>query len=60
MIIYYNEMLTLWHELDPSNNYEWDCPSDSVRYMKWMEKDKVYVFLVGLNRLGEGKRVNSN
>ena len=60
VMIYYNEMLTLWQELDLCYDDEWDCPSDSVRYMKWMEYDRVYVLLAGLNqRLGQGERLNS-
>ena len=47
---YYNEMVTLWRELDLCYEEEWDCPTDSVRHKKREEHDRVYVFLVGLNQ----------
>ncbi|KAK3007413.1 hypothetical protein RJ639_014792 [Escallonia herrerae] len=47
--IYYNEIVSLWQELDQCYNDEWDCPSDSVNVMKMEECDRVYLFLAGLN-----------
>ncbi|KAK3030877.1 hypothetical protein RJ639_037227 [Escallonia herrerae] len=32
--VYYNEIVSLWQELDQCYNDEWDCPSDSVKVMK--------------------------
>ena len=46
---YYNQMVTLWQELDLCYEDEWDCPNDSVRHKKREENDRVYVFLAGLN-----------
>ncbi|RVW18846.1 Retrovirus-related Pol polyprotein from transposon RE1 [Vitis vinifera] len=46
---YYNQMVTLWQELDLCYEDEWDCPNDSVRHKKKEENDRVYVFLAGLN-----------
>ncbi|KAH9722152.1 retrovirus-related pol polyprotein from transposon RE1 [Citrus sinensis] len=37
-------------ELDLCYDEQWDCSSDSVRYKKMLENDRVYVFLAGLNR----------
>ncbi|XP_035549022.1 uncharacterized protein LOC118349258 [Juglans regia] len=31
---YYNQMVTLWQELDLCYEDEWDCPNDSVRHRK--------------------------
>ncbi|RVW79601.1 hypothetical protein CK203_049978 [Vitis vinifera] len=45
---YYNQMVTLWQELDLCYEDEWDCPNDSVRHKKREENDRVYVFLAGL------------
>ncbi|XP_024038874.1 uncharacterized protein LOC127898956 [Citrus sinensis] len=47
---YYNELLILWQKLDLCYDEQWDCSSDSVRYKKMLENDRVYVFLAGLNR----------
>ena len=48
--MYYNEMVTLWQELDQCYEEKWDSPIDSMQYMKRKEDDRVYIFLVGLNR----------
>ena len=47
---YYNELVTLWQELDLCYEDEWDCQKDSVRHKKKEENDRVYVFLAGLNQ----------
>lgn len=39
-----------WQELDLCYDEEGDCIKDSVRYMKKMKNDKVYMFLAGLNK----------
>lgn len=46
----YNEMVTLWQELNQCYEEEWGSPTDSMQYMKSKEDDKLYLFLVGLNR----------
>ncbi|XP_075088312.1 uncharacterized protein LOC142170326 [Nicotiana tabacum] len=48
--IYYNEMVSLWQELDQCYNDEWECPMDSVKAMKKEENERVYLFLAGLNQ----------
>ncbi|KAK3000202.1 hypothetical protein RJ639_023485 [Escallonia herrerae] len=48
--VYYNEIVSLWQELDQCYNDEWDCLSDSVKVMNKEECDRVYPFLAGLNR----------
>lgn len=40
---FFNEMMSLWQELDLCYNDEWDCPS--VRYMKKEENGQVYLFI---------------
>ena len=50
MTKYYNEMLILWHELDLCYEEEWKNPRDNARYMKRVENDRVFVFLMGLNK----------
>lgn len=44
------EMTSLWQELDLSNEEDWECSKDSEKYKKRLENDRVYEFLVGLNR----------
>ena len=43
-------MVTLWQELNQCYEEEWGSPTDSMQYMKSKEDDKLYLFLVGLNR----------
>ncbi|KAI5422143.1 hypothetical protein KIW84_045559 [Lathyrus oleraceus] len=69
---YYNEILTLWQDLDLCYDDNWRCTKDSVLYFKRQENDRVFMFLVGLNKdldevgglalaiknLDEGKRLD--
>ena len=56
---YYNAMKGLWQELDLCFEEEWDCPTNSVRHMKRVENDGVFVFLESLNKnLDKVKRQN--
>ena len=47
---YYTKMLGLWQDLDLNCEEEWECMSDSVRFKKKMENEKVFKFLAGMNR----------
>ncbi|XP_057971056.1 uncharacterized protein LOC131159875 [Malania oleifera] len=47
---YYIKMLGLWQKLDLSCEEEWECTGDSVRFKKKMENERVFEFLLGLNR----------
>ena len=47
---YYNEMMTLWQELDLFEEETWENPNDSARYKKKIERGRVFVFLAGLNK----------
>ncbi|RVW23851.1 Retrovirus-related Pol polyprotein from transposon RE1 [Vitis vinifera] len=47
---YYTKMLGSWQDLDLSCEEEWECTGDSVRFKKKMENERVFEFLVGLNR----------
>lgn len=46
----FNNLKTLWHELDLVSDVEWRCPTESVKYQQMLEKDRVIDFLAGLNR----------
>ncbi|KAK5785059.1 hypothetical protein PVK06_039604 [Gossypium arboreum] len=48
--LYYNEMMSLWQELDQCYNDEWECPGDGVKAMKKEENERAYLFLAGLNK----------
>ncbi|KAI5430515.1 hypothetical protein KIW84_034918 [Lathyrus oleraceus] len=48
--VYYNELLTLWQELDLCYDDNWRCTEDSVLFLKRQENDRVFMFLVGLNK----------
>ncbi|XP_022883696.1 uncharacterized protein LOC111400518 [Olea europaea var. sylvestris] len=47
---YYNELVTLWQELDQCYDDVWENPNEAARHMKREENDRVYMFLGGLNR----------
>ena len=47
--VYYDEMVTLWQELDQCYEDVWENPNDYVRFMKWEESDRVYMLLAGVN-----------
>ena len=47
---YYTDMLGLWQDLDLNCEEEWECTGDNVRFKKKMENERVFEFLVGLNR----------
>ena len=50
MTKYYNILKGLWQELDLFYGFEWVCATDSACFKKMMEKDRVFEFLVGLNK----------
>ncbi|KAI5434139.1 hypothetical protein KIW84_021124 [Lathyrus oleraceus] len=47
---YYNELLTLWQELDLCYDDNWRCTEDSVLFLKRQENDRVFMFLARLNK----------
>ena len=46
--IYYNEMVTLWQELDQCYDDVWENANDLARFKKREENDRVYMFLAGV------------
>ncbi|PON38651.1 hypothetical protein PanWU01x14_311070, partial [Parasponia andersonii] len=44
------EMMMLWQELDMFEEEEWKSVNDSIRYKKKVERSRVFIFLVGLNK----------
>ena len=38
VIVYYNEMVTLWQEQDQCYDDEWECPNDSTRHKRKRRK----------------------
>ena len=47
---HYNEMVSLWQELDQCNDVECESARDLARHNKREENDIVYIFLAGVNR----------
>ncbi|KAI5424254.1 hypothetical protein KIW84_030447 [Lathyrus oleraceus] len=47
---YYNELLTLWQELDLCYDDNWRCIEDSVLFLNRQENDSVFMFLAGFNK----------
>ena len=47
---YYNDIVTLWQELDLCYEDDWECPANSVKHKKREENERVYNFLTGLNQ----------
>ncbi|KAI5432428.1 hypothetical protein KIW84_036243 [Lathyrus oleraceus] len=47
---YYNELLTLWQELDLYYDDNWRCTEDNVLFLKRQGNDRVFMFRVGLNK----------
>lgn len=46
---YANQMKSLWHELDHYWVIKTKCPEDAAILKDFIEQDRVYDFLVGLN-----------
>ena len=53
---YYNELVTLWQELDQCNEDVWENSNDYANRKKREENDRVYMFLTSLNRNFDGVR----
>lgn len=47
---YFNDLMALWMECDLYYDFEWKCSADHARFLKLIEKDRVFQFLAGLNK----------
>ena len=47
---YYQTLTRFWQQLDVYEDTEWNCPEDQQQYRKLIEKDRIYKFLLGLNK----------
>ena len=47
---YFNALTCQWQQLDILEEKSWKCSEDSQQYKKIVEKDRVYQFLLGLNK----------
>lgn len=47
---YFNTLTRYWQQLDTYEEIEWKCIEDSKQYKEIMEKDRIYKFLLGLNK----------
>ena len=49
LTVYFNEMLTLWKELDLCYKDTWENARDLARFTKREADDRVFMFLVGVD-----------
>ncbi|GAV69507.1 hypothetical protein CFOL_v3_13008 [Cephalotus follicularis] len=45
---YFAELNTLWQELDFYQDFQPECPVDTTKFQKWVDKERVFDFLAGL------------
>jgi len=46
---YYNTLMELWKEMDLFYDPKWDYSTDSLKYSKMLEQERIFDFLQGLN-----------
>jgi len=49
VIEYYNTMKSFWLELDYYRDFKMQCSDDAVILKNYMERERIFEFLVGLN-----------
>ena len=49
MIEYYNLMKSLWQEMDYYQNLQMKCSEDAAMLRKFVDRERIFKFLVGLN-----------
>ncbi|KAF7813108.1 TMV resistance protein N-like isoform X1 [Senna tora] len=47
---YFNTLNRYWLQLDMFESPEWKCSEDAATYQKLVEKERIYKFLLGLNK----------
>lgn len=47
---YFNMLIRYWQQLDMLEDVTWKCPDDGKQYKQIQEKERIYKFLLGLNR----------
>ncbi|RVX23717.1 Retrovirus-related Pol polyprotein from transposon RE1 [Vitis vinifera] len=47
---YYNTLSRFWQQLDVFETMDWECPGDASRYKRIIEKERVFKFLLGLDK----------
>ncbi|GAV89710.1 UBN2_3 domain-containing protein, partial [Cephalotus follicularis] len=47
---YFNALTRYWQQLDMLEDIKWHCPEDTQQYKKIVEKERIYKFLLGLNK----------
>ncbi|GAV58382.1 UBN2_3 domain-containing protein [Cephalotus follicularis] len=47
---YFNALTRYWQQLDMLEDIKWHCPEDTQQYNKILEKERIYKFLLGLNK----------
>ncbi|KAI6670519.1 hypothetical protein NL676_005404 [Syzygium grande] len=47
---YFNQLMRHWQQLDMLEDMMWSCPEDSKRYKQIQDQERIYKFLLGLNK----------
>ena len=47
---YFNILTRYWQQLDIYEETKWSCTEDSTQYKSLVEKERIYKFLLGLNK----------
>jgi len=47
---YFNTLTRYWQQLDIYEEIKWSCAEDSMQYKTLVEKERIYKFLLGLNK----------
>ncbi|RVW34622.1 Retrovirus-related Pol polyprotein from transposon RE1 [Vitis vinifera] len=47
---YYNTLSRFWQQLDVFETMDWECLGDASRYKRIIEKERVFKFLLGLDK----------
>ncbi|KAK3035301.1 hypothetical protein RJ639_034824 [Escallonia herrerae] len=47
---YYNTLCHFWQQLDGFESLDWECTADASRYKKIIEKERIFKFLLGLDK----------
>ena len=53
---HFNILSWYWQKLDVFKELEWDYASDNIKYQKFVEKERIFTFLAGLNKNREEVR----
>ena len=47
---YFNTLTHHWQQVDMFEELQWECPVDSIKYKKNVEKERIFKFMLDLNK----------